>query len=305
MHSLIRIVASAVGVATLGVGLHATRLAPYRPVLRRRTLRVPPNWPHLEILHLSDLHLRRSDQALFCGQLRALAALRRQPDLVCVTGDLCEQLADAPMVAELLRNVHPRLGTYMIPGNHEYSAGSPRGAASRGASVLAQLLGRVYAPVVSSGMVEGEAIATALRQMGLRVLRNQGVRLEVGDRRLWLGGVDSGWAGLARVGGALRDRRADEGALVMVHEPELAFEAVELGADLVLAGHTHGGQVRVPLFGPLYWHRVDARLQIAAGVQSIGMGQLHVSAGSGQMVPLRLACPPELVWLRCQPSAQR
>jgi predicted MPP superfamily phosphohydrolase len=60
--------------------------------------------------------------------------------------------------------------------------------------------------------------------------------------------------------------------------------------------------VRVPLFGPLYWHRMDARLQIAAGVQSIGSSQLHVSAGMGQMVPLRVACPPELVWLRCQPS---
>jgi predicted MPP superfamily phosphohydrolase len=88
----------------------------------------------------------------------------------------------------------------------------------------------------------------------------------------------------------------------MVHEPETAFEAVDHGADLVLAGHTHGGQVRLPLVGPLYWHRMDPRLRVAAGLQPIGTSQLHISAGMGQMVPVRVNCPPELVWIRCVPA---
>jgi predicted MPP superfamily phosphohydrolase len=89
----------------------------------------------------------------------------------------------------------------------------------------------------------------------------------------------------------------------MIHEPELAFAAVEHGADLVLAGHTHGGQVSLPLIGAPYTHRVDERVRIAAGFQRIGPSLLHITTGMGQLMPLRFSCPPELVWLRCEPSA--
>src|SRR5207248_619675 len=179
----------------------------------------------------------------------------------------------------------PRFGTYLIPGNHEYAAGAPR-KKSRRASLLARAIGRLYAPVLSSGSNEGDAIIDALRGVGLCILRNEGVRLTIDGRDLWLGGVDSGWAGRADPAAALRGRRAHEAALVMVHEPELAFDAVEAGADLVLAGHTHGGQIRLPLVGPPYWHRMDPRLRIASGVQSIGRATLHLSAGTGQVVPI-------------------
>ena len=89
------------------------------PVSRQRRLLVPSTWPALSVLHLSDLHLRRSDPEGVRRQIRALARLERVPDLVCVTGDLCEQLPDAPLVAEVLCGLRPRLGTFLILGNHE------------------------------------------------------------------------------------------------------------------------------------------------------------------------------------------
>jgi predicted MPP superfamily phosphohydrolase len=282
------------------LAVHATRVAPYRVALRWRELRVPRTWPALEILHLSDLHLRRSDPGLLRSQLHALARLHRQPDLVCVTGDVCEQATDAPLVAELLGHLRPRLGTYVILGNHEYNADSP-GLSPRRERLVSRVLGSLYHPIVSSGPDEADSIARVLSESGRCVLRNTGVRLEPGGCSLWLGGVDSAWAGRADVGGALDGRRRGEGALVLIHEPELAFRAVELGADLVLAGHTHGGQVRLPFIGAPIWHRSDSRLTVSAGVQSIGAAQLHISAGMGQMLPLRFGCPPELSWLRCQP----
>jgi predicted MPP superfamily phosphohydrolase len=295
------ITAAAVGtVLSAALAVHATRVAPYRVVLRRRVLRVPRTWPALEILHLSDLHLRRSNPSLLQAQLRALARLRRQPDLVCVTGDLCERAADAPLVAELLGHLNPRLGTHVILGNHEYNADSPVPAPGR-ERLLTRVLGLLYHPILSSGPCEADSIAAALVESGVCVLRNEGLRLEPGGPSLWLGGVDSAWAGRADVSRALDGRRPDEGALLIVHEPELVFQAVELGADLVLAGHTHGGQVRLPLIGAPVWHRADPRLQVPAGVQSIGPAQLHISAGMGQMLSLRIGCPPELVWLHCQP----
>ena len=118
---------------------------------------------------------------------------------------------------------------------------------------------------------------------------------------MWLAGVDDGWAARADVAASLRGRRLDEGALVLIHEPELVFSAAQHQADLVLAGHTHGGQVRLPVIGALYWHRSDRRLKFPAGVQPLGATQLHISAGMGQLMPIRFRCPPELVWLECVP----
>jgi uncharacterized protein len=288
--------------AAAAVAWHATRWAPYQPILRERTLRVPGTWPALDILHLSDLHLRRSDATLFRAQAKALGQLTRQPDLVCVTGDLCEQVADAPLVVNLLRQLQPRLGTYAILGNHEYGAGAPRACQAR-RPLLEHVLATICRPVLSSGLAEGEAIASTLADLGLRVLRNEGTRLVVGDRSVWLGGVDSHWAGQAKVGQALLGRRATDGTLVLVHEPELALPAMSHGADVVLAGHTHGGQIALPLVGPPCWHQRDERLTVPCGVQVFGSAQLHISAGLGQLMPVRFGCLPELVWLRCVPSA--
>lgn len=265
---------------------------------------MPPTWPPLDILHLSDLHLRRSDRDLLRAQRRALSRLDRQPDLVCVTGDLCERTTDAPLVAELLGFLKPRLGTFAILGNHEYDAGSPIRRVDRRESLVASVLNTFYGPITSSGISEGEATGSALEELGVRILRNEGVHIQVGAGTLWLGGVDDGWAGRADVAAAMRGRRADEGALVLIHEPELAFSCAEHGADVVLAGHTHGGQVRLPFLGAPYWHRLDERLTVPAGVQRIGPALLHISAGLGQLMPLRYRCPPELVWLQCVPTAR-
>jgi predicted MPP superfamily phosphohydrolase len=103
---------------------------------------------------------------------------------------------------------------------------------------------------------------------------------------------------------AMDGRAADEACLALIHEPELAFEAREHGAELILAGHTHGGQVRLPLIGAPYTHRGDERLTIAAGFQRIGEALLHITAGLGQTISLRFLCPPEVVWLDCLPAGE-
>jgi predicted MPP superfamily phosphohydrolase len=284
-----------------GLGWYSTRLEPYAPRLRKRSLRLPSGWPDLEILHLSDLHLRQSDPSLLRAQQRVFERLDHQPDLVCLTGDSCERVSDVPMIVELLRPLRPRLGVFAILGNHEYGADSPVREPGQG-RMLARILGTIYRPFLSAGREEGVAIADALGQFGLCVLRNRGVRLTVGERSLWVAGVDDGWAMLADVEAAMRGKRDGEATLALIHEPELAFAAIERGADLVLAGHTHGGQVCLPGYGPLYWHRLDERLTTPAGVQHIGQAQLHISAGLGQLLPIRFRCPPELTLLHCTPS---
>jgi predicted MPP superfamily phosphohydrolase len=127
-------------------------------------------------------------------------------------------------------------------------------------------------------------------------------RLVVGGRRLLVTGCDSAWSGHADIAAAVHGRTTADACLALIHEPELAFGAAAAGADLILAGHTHGGQVRFPVIGAPYTHKVDSRIRIAAGFQRAGDALLHITAGLGQTIPLRWACPPELVWLDCVPQ---
>jgi predicted MPP superfamily phosphohydrolase len=284
---------------------YATLREPYRPVLRRHRLALPAGWPSVSILHISDLHVRRSDLRLLRAQRAALAGL--SPDLVCVTGDVCERVADIDLLVDLLRVMRPRYGTFIVLGNHEHNAEAPSGLSQQHASgwraALGALLDLIAPRAHSAGDAEAHAMADALDRAGFSVLHNAGARLEMGARTLWIAGCDSAWAGHADMLAAMRGRGPSEACLALVHEPELAFEAHAQDADLILAGHTHGGQVRLPLIGAPYTLRNDDRLAIAAGFQRIGQAVLHITAGLGHTIPLRFGVPPEAVWLDCVPVA--
>ncbi|HEY3083808.1 MAG TPA: metallophosphoesterase [Chloroflexota bacterium] len=290
------------------VGLYAILVEPYRPVLRRLAVPVPEAWPRLSILHLSDLHVRTGADRLAAAQERFLRSLPGTPDLVCVTGDVCEQLVAAPRAVGLLGLARPRLGTLVVLGNHEHHApippGLPRPTRTVAWGWLARLTTRLIgARVHSSGSDEARAIADALAAAGFRVLTNEGVRLDVDGRPLWVAGTDSAWAGRAHAAAALMGRDEGEPCLGLVHEPESALPLIARGADLALAGHVHGGQVRLPFVGAPYTYRADPRISVAAGLQRLGRALLHVSAGLGHTTPLRFSCPPEATWIECLPAA--
>ena len=289
------LLAGFVGWATFG--------EPYRPVFRRHRLQVTPAWPALSIVHISDLHVRSSDLRLFRAQKAALESLA--PDVLCVTGDVCEKVADIHLVVELLKTVNPRLGTFVVLGNHEHNAPLPlrlREQHARGwRKLLGHAMGMISPRLRSDGEDEGHAMADALTAAGITVLHNAGQRIKANGQSLWIAGCDSAWAGHADMLAAMHGRRSDEACLALIHEPDLAFEAQEHGADLILAGHTHGGQVRFPFLGALYTLRMDPRILIAAGFQHIEASLLHITSGMGHTIPIRFRCPPEVVWLECTP----
>jgi predicted MPP superfamily phosphohydrolase len=274
---------------------------PYWPVFKRHRVNVNSGWPDVSIVHISDLHVRRADQRLYRAQRNAIQGLA--PDILCVTGDVCEKVEDIQMVVDMLKTARPRLGTFVVLGNHEHNAPLPAHVRSHYQSGWRRLIGNVlhlFAPrLTSDGDHEGHAMAEALQEAGITVLHNEGMRIELGGdgRSLWIGGCDSAWAGHADMLAAMRGRRPGEPCLALIHEPDLAFEAREEGADLILAGHTHGGQVRLPLFGAPYTMHTDPRIAIAAGFQRIETSLLHITAGLGHTIPLRFLCPPEVVWL--------
>ena len=291
-----------------GALLYAILGEPYRPVFKRHRVQATSAWPNLSIVHISDLHVRSGDARLHRVQKAALSGLK--PDLLCVTGDMCEKVKDIPILVDLLKAVTPRLGTFVVLGNHEHNAPLPfhlKEQHKKGwRKAIGQLLHVVAPNITSDGDDEGHAMAEALRDAGITVLHNQGQRVHAGglNGSLWIAGCDSAWAGHADMSAAMRGRRPNEACLALIHEPDLAFDARALGADLILAGHTHGGQVRLPLFGSPYTLRMDPRILIAAGFQHIEEGLLHITAGLGHTIPLRFGCPPEVVWLDCEPAAK-
>ncbi|GAC1319561.1 MAG: hypothetical protein NVSMB2_14980 [Chloroflexota bacterium] len=289
------------------LGAYAFWGEPYRPIFKRQRISVARPWPEdLSVLHISDLHVRSTDLRLWRVQKAALDRIPN-PDLVCVTGDVCEKIQDIPLLVELLGIVRPRLGTYIVLGNHEHNAPLPmhlKNQQKRGWRRMLSHFIHVLAPAIrSDGPDEGHAMADALLEAGFTVLHNQGVRVRTADgSTVWIAGCDSAWAGHADMVSAMRGRRAEEPCLALIHEPDLAFEAESWGAALILAGHTHGGQVRLPFLGAPYTLRMDPRIVIASGFQRIESSLLHVTAGLGHTIPLRLGCPPEIVWLDCKPA---
>ena len=255
------------GAAVLsGVGLVQQEGA---PLLTRREIFLSGLHPDLEgltILQLSDIHAGSLiDEARMATVARRAAALA--PDLVVFTGDLLDASARAAEpFARGFAGLRGRLGTFAVLGNHDYFAGP--GAA-----------------------------AEAVRAIGGTTLINQGVRIERGSGSLFLGGVDDPIAWNLQTGrvdpeAALGKALRGETRIMLAHRPQLFPLCANAGAQLVLSGHTHGGQFA---FSPRF---SMARLitPYTMGLYRRGPSQLYVHRGIGVVAgaPLRLGSPPEL-----------
>jgi predicted MPP superfamily phosphohydrolase len=225
----------------------------------------------LRIVQLSDLHVERLTR-----RERSLPGLveRLSPDLIVLTGDFLSTSfqRDPEAVSDLkalLAQLHARGGIYAVWGTAEVD--------------LPDLLRPV------------------LDELGIVVLEDRAIEVTVGDHRLWLLGLTCSHDPVAD-GRCLRTLLADlpPGAftLLLYHMPDLMPQATALGADLYLAGHTHGGQWRVPGFGALltssrYWKRYEG------GHYQEDKTHLYVSRGIGMegfgTPRARFFCPPEVV----------
>lgn len=244
-----------------------------------------PGTRALNVLHLSDLHLtpRQHRKGHWVSELARL-----RPDLVVVTGDF---LAHADSVAPVMTALEPLLefpGAFVL-GSNDYYSPIPK-------NPLRYLTGpsrmRARPPTLPwPELVHG------LTAAGWHDLDNARAQVHVGDTLIDMRGVDDPHIhrdDYARVSGGFAP---DAGlALGLTHAPyRRVLDAMAAdGADLILAGHTHGGQVCVPGFGALVTN-CDLDRRSAKGLSRHGNAWLHVSAGVGTSphAPIRFACPPE------------
>lgn len=203
-------------------------------------------------------------------------ALEFDPHLILLPGDLA-QVSGASITSvaaefrDLLRPLHAPLGVYFVLGNVD----------------------------------QHHRMAELLEGTQVQLLDNQLVQLRHGDRRLLLGGVDlqfSSPAALATLAAFAAEDDPGQLRILMAHRPDVAYAlAPAARADLIVCGHTHGGQVVLPFLGPLMVLSAVPRSVGAGGLHVVEGRELYISRGVGMergpAPPLRLLCRPEVSWL--------
>lgn len=252
-------------------------MAPDHPRLERVEIRLsglPDAFHGLTIAQLSDFHY---DPYFSIRPIKAAIQIVNdlEPDLVVLTGDFVtmplraswrhhnrQAREAADPCSELLRVLQAPLGVFAILGNHDAAFGP-------------------------------EGVSDSLRAHGLGVLRNQSVPLERGGRRLWLAGLDDVLGHKANLDETLRPIPNGETTVLLCHEPDFADIAAKRDIRLQISGHSHGGQVRLPLVGALYLPPLGEKYPW--GLRSVRSMQLYTNCGIGTVnLPIRLNCPPEV-----------
>ena len=250
--------------------------------------RIPPPFDRYCIVQVADLHGRRFGT----GQERLVRAVRReQPDLIVVTGDLVSAgKAEIASSLELIRRLEGAVPVYFVVGNHEIHSQNLD-------DLLVSLAG--YAVRVLRNRTE-----VIERDGQVIVIGGVDDPLAFGDFPARMGTVNDGWAqALSRIGAEV-PRSAF--TILLSHRPEAFTEYVRLGFDLVLSGHTHGGQVRFPILGALWVPDQGLLPRYVSGRYERGGTTMIVSRGLGSVpFTLRFLNRPELVVVRLRNRTRR
>ena len=144
---------------------------------------------------------------------------------------------------------------------------------------------------------EEEHLVAALRARRVTVLRNEGVVIEKDGARLWLAAIDDTWTHRDDLGRALAQRPSGLPTVLLAHDPERFDQAADAGVELVLSGHTHGGQVAMPFMARAL-NLAKLRYKYTLGFYERGRSRLYVHPGLGTTgPPMRLGAAPEVTVL--------
>jgi hypothetical protein len=250
---------------------------------RHRLAILPRGASPLTLLHLSDLHLVRTD----AKKVRFLASLPAA-DVTVVTGDFVAEPEAVERAVEGVRPVRGRQASWFVLGSNDYFAPAPL-------NYLAYFRKRRARRHAEKGRPDD--LAAGLIADGWIDLTNSRRDAEVGGLPIELLGLDDAHIAWHDLRVAPRTAPERVGVAVM-HSPDSAPETAALGYDLLLAGHTHGGQVCLPLVGALVTNCSMPR-RLVAGPIRMGTAVLHTSAGLGtsKYAPFRFWCRPRVTYL--------
>lgn len=263
--------------------VYSFRVEPQRLTLTRVRAsipRLPAELEGLRLAHLSDLHIK-GEHKPFPLQMarRAVAlALEQRPDLVCLTGDLGQASRYIGLAARTLQplTTHP---TFTVMGNHDHDK-----------MLESEFLGR---PEENLTAEQWRAVA---QQHGLQVLVNETARLQVRGRQVIIAGSGDPSCGWDDLPATLAEEPEGDLHLLLSHSPDIIDEPTADWADLVLCGHTHGGQAQLPWFGTV-WAPVWRDRRRSDGLFAVGHTLCYVTRGVGAGIRARFLCRPEVCLL--------
>jgi predicted MPP superfamily phosphohydrolase len=233
----------------------------------------------LKVAHLTDFHCGRQIPTGYLEDAIERTAAER-PDVIALTGDFIDRGREHIVrAARLFRNLKAQLGVFAVLGNHDFAVHNARG--------------------VRRFPDQHRAVADALRAEGVRVLRNEAVRFERPDGGLIVAGVDDLWSRESDPSAALAAHCPDTPRVVLAHNPQSVEGFGTHRFDLVLSGHTHGGQVDWPGLGRVLLGKRAKRW--AAGLYAHGNGHVYVNKGVGFGWRFRFGVRPELAVFTLRP----
>jgi len=221
---------------------------------------LPKSLNGFRIVHLSDIH--HSPFTSLEHITRAVEiANSLKPDMFVLTGDFVSHESDyiAPM-AKVMGTLKSEFGTFACLGNHDH-------------------------------WTDADLVTNSLRGENITVLINEGFRFAARGASFWLCGVDDYMVGRTDLRSALRGSFPDEMKILLAHNPKILYRAARASVDLMLSGHTHGGQVKIRNEEK----RILPRRKFASGLYRRKDTQVYITRGIGTVVlPVRFGCPPEV-----------
>jgi uncharacterized protein len=251
---------------------------------------LPAGGDGLSVLHLSDLHFRANDRrkARFLGSLP-------KADVAVVTGDILGEAEAVEPVVAALSPVRGRLASYFVLGSNDYYRPRP-------SNYFRYFLPHVRSRRRRLARGRDRELVEQLAGDGWVHLHNVRREVSLNGTSLEVVGLDDPHIHRSDLRVAPRRSRERFG-LAVVHSPDPAPELAALGYELIVAGHTHGGQVRLPVVGALVTNSHMPR-RMASGMFRLGPSYLHVSQGMGtsKYAPFRFLCRPEATLLELRPD---
>lgn len=238
--------------------------------------KIPPEFDGFTIAHVSDLHNHPWGERLI-DKIE-----REQPNLIAITGDLVDaSKTDFDIALQFIEEVSEIAPIYYVTGNHE------------------------------AWLEDYSILKTRLEKADVNMMDDQAIVLERGSSGIQILGIQDpdfvarrdGWSNQSEIVRTKASEQLDQDyfSIILSHRPEHFEQYVDVGADLVLTGHAHGGQVRIPFLGGVVAPNQGFFPKYTAGVYTEESTSMIVSRGLGNsVIPIRVNNTPELVIVRLQ-----